>query len=232
MAPQIGTGLGLTELAGFCTYTNVNADVDELVKGIGFDSPLCPISVRGPMNPDGSAGAEKAPGETGDICFSGPQVFLGYLGDRENTAKTVSSDGVCYTGDLGFYDRDGLHFAGRSKMVIKPKGYQVFPDDVEKHIHGKLKNRLSAIAVVGAEHEVFSEGIMAFAECCEGQTVSPEEIIQACDDISAYSRPSHVVILKTGELPLNRVAKTDYLVLREMAKKEVLALREQGKWDR
>ena len=29
MAPRIGTGLGLTETAGFCTFTNVDADVDE-----------------------------------------------------------------------------------------------------------------------------------------------------------------------------------------------------------
>jgi fatty-acyl-CoA synthase len=42
MAPRIGTGPGLMETAGFCTYTNVDADVDELAQGIGYDSPLCP----------------------------------------------------------------------------------------------------------------------------------------------------------------------------------------------
>ena len=81
MAPRIGTGLGLTETAGFCTYTSVDADVDELAQGIGYDSPLCPISIRDFMKADGTAGAEKPKGEVGEICFSGPQIFLGYLDD-------------------------------------------------------------------------------------------------------------------------------------------------------
>ena len=232
MAPRIGTGLGLTETAGFCTYTNVDADVDELAQGIGFDSPLCPLTIRGLMNQDGTAGAEKPKGEAGEICFSGPQVFLGYLGDPENTAKTVSKEGICYTGDVGTYDEKGLHFSGRAKMVIKPKGYQVFPDDVESHISAKLKGRVGMVSVVGAEHEIFIEGIMAFVECLEGQTITPEEVLAACSDISAYSRPSHVVILKAGEIPLNRVAKTDYLTLRERAAGIVRELRARGGWDR
>lgn len=232
MAPRIGTGLGLTETAGFCTYTNVNADVDELAQGIGYDSPLCPISIRDFMKVDGTAGAVKPKGEVGEICFAGPQIFLGYLRDPENTAKTISKDGICYTGDVGYYDEKGLHFSGRAKLVIKPKGYQVFPEDVESHISEKLKDKAGMIAIVGVEHEIFSEGIIAFVESQEGKTITPEEVMAACSDISAYSRPSHVVILKAGEIPLNRVAKTDYLNLRERAAAEVRELRARGKWDR
>ncbi len=232
MAPRIGTGLGLTETAGFCTYTNVDADVDELAQGIGYDSPLCPISIRDIMKVDGSAGAVKPRGEVGEICFSGPQVFLGYLADDENTKKTVSTDGICYTGDLGYYDEKGLHFSGRAKLVIKPKGYQVYPEDLENHISQTLKGKISMAAVVGVEHEIYSEGIMAFVECMPGQSVTPDEVMAACGSISSYSRPSHVVVFKAGELPLNRVAKTDYMVLKEQARKIVKELRDQGRWDR
>jgi len=231
MAPRIGTGLGLTETAGFCTYTDVNADVDDLTKGIGRDMPAFPISVREPMGADAAAGAEKAPGEIGEICFSGPQVFLGYLADEENTRKTISTDGVVYTGDLGYYDDDGLHFAGRSKMVIKPKGYQVFPADVENHIVGALKPRVTAAACVGAEHEVFTEAIMAFVEAAPGREITADEVHSVCKDISAYSRPSHVEILPAGELPLNRVAKTDYVTLKGRAEEVVATLRAAGEWD-
>ncbi len=232
MAPKIGTGLGLTETAGFCTYTDVDATVDEIAEGIGFDSPLCPISIRQPMKSDKTAGDEMPKGGVGEICFSGPQVFLGYLGDPDNTAKTISKDGVCYTGDMGFYDEKGLHFSGRAKLVIKPKGYQVFPEDVENHISMKLKGKLSMVACVGVEHEVFSEAIMVFAETLEGQNVTPDDVINACGDISSYSRPSHVVVMKTGEFPLNRVAKTDYMMLKTRAKEIVEDLRKQGKWDK
>ncbi len=231
MAPRMGTGLGLTETAGFCTYTNVDADIEDIAKGIGFDMPITPISIREVMKEDGSAGDIKQKGEIGEICFSGPQVFLGYLNDPENTAKAISTDGICYTGDMGYYDDDGLHFSGRKKMVIKSRGYQVFPDDVVNHISRKLGYRASLIACVGVEHEIFSEAIMVFVEPAAGETVTPEEVIESCNDISAYSRPSHAVILEPGTMPLNRVAKVDILALRERAKEIVNELRIHGGWD-
>lgn len=231
MAPQIGTGLGLTETAGFCTYTKHDATVDDLVKGIGYDSPLCPISIRNLMSDDGTAGTEKAPNEIGEICFSGPQIFLGYLDDSENTSKTITKDGVCYTGDLGYYDEDGLHFSGRSKLVIKPKGYQVYPEDVENHIAGNLKGKIASVACVGVEHNVFSEAIMVFVDPMEGEPVTPETVMEAASDMASYARPSHVVVLKSGEMPLNRVAKTDYMVLKDIARGLVKQLRREGKWD-
>ncbi|NMC04889.1 MAG: acyl--CoA ligase, partial [Candidatus Lokiarchaeota archaeon] len=93
MAPKFGSGLGLTETAGFVTYTPMDGTVDDLASSIGFDSPLCPISIRDPMKPDGTAGDPKPKGQIGEITFSGPQIFLGYLNDEENTRKTVSKDG-------------------------------------------------------------------------------------------------------------------------------------------
>ncbi len=232
MAPRIGTGLGLTETAGFCTYTDVNADVDELAQGIGYDMPITPISVREPMKQDGSAGEIKKEGEVGEICFSGPQIFLGYLGDEESTRKTISKEGICYTGDMGYYDEKGLHFSGRAKLVIKPKGYQVYPEDIENHIMERLKDRISAVACVGAEHAVYSEAIIAFVEGKDGVNLTENDVYDACKDIASYSRPTHVVILKPGELPLNRVAKTDYLKLKETVKELVEKLRSENKWDR
>jgi fatty-acyl-CoA synthase len=231
MAPRMGSGLGLTETGGFCTYTDVDAKVEDIAKSIGFDMPLFPISIRKPMKSDGTAGEQLQTGEVGEICFSGPQIFLGYLGDEENTKKTVSSDGVCYTGDLGFYDDTGLHFSGRSKLVIKPKGYQVYPDDIANHITEKLKDRVANVAIVGVEHEMFTEGVMAFVEKIEGKNVTVDEVMEVCKEIASYARPSHVEILSAGEMPLNRVAKTDFMVLKDKAKDIVKKLRAEGKWD-
>jgi len=231
MAPKMGTGLGLTETAGFCTYTDVDADVEDIAKSIGHPMGLLPLSIREPMSSDGSAGAELPPGETGEICFSGPQIFLGYLNDEEATAAAVSTDGICYTGDMGFYDNAGLHFEGRSKLVIKPKGYQVFPDAVADHIAAGLEGRVGNVAVVGVEHDIYSEAIMAFVESAEGHTVEAVEVMTVCREIAAYSRPSHVEVLPTGEMPLNRVAKTDFMVLKERAREIVKELRSKGGWD-
>jgi len=232
MAPAIGTGLGLTETSGFCTYTAPGASSEDLAQGIGWDMPLCPLTIRAPMREDGAAGAELAPGEEGEVCFSGPQVFLGYLGDPQATARAISRDGVLYTGDVGSYTRErGLRLHGRAKLVVKPKGYQVFPGDVEEHIVGALPGRVAAAAVVGAEHAVFSEAIVAFVEPAPGATLTAREVSEACAGIASYARPSHVELVPPGGIPLNRVAKTDYLLLRERAAELVARLRAEGGWD-
>ncbi|MBN2157010.1 MAG: acyl--CoA ligase [Candidatus Lokiarchaeota archaeon] len=231
MAKQYPTGLGLTETAGFCTYTPMDYDVDDLLKGIGYDSPLCPISIREMMKKDGSAGDEKPKEEIGEICFEGPQIFLGYMDDVENTRKTISTDGILYTGDLGSYDEEGLHFAGRSKLLIKPKGYNVYPQEVEDFIGTGLKEKVSSVAVVGVPHDVFTEGIMAFVETRKGEKVTKEEIDELCKEMASYKRPSHVEILEPEQMPLNRVSKTDYVTLKDKSKEIAKKLREQGGWD-
>jgi acyl-CoA synthetase (AMP-forming)/AMP-acid ligase II len=232
MAPYFASGLGLTETSGFVTYTPLDITVDDLAASIGFDLPFYPISIRDVIQEDGTAGPEKEPGEIGEICFTGPQSFLGYLNNEEITRKTLSTDGWLYTGDLGSYDETGLHFAGRSKFVIKPKGYQVYPPEVEEFFSQRLKGRVGSIAIVGTPHEVFIEGVMAFVEKATVDTeLTEEELEEVAKDMAAYKRPSHYEILEPGAIPLNRVAKTDYAALKERAKEIAETLRAEGKWD-
>jgi acyl-CoA synthetase (AMP-forming)/AMP-acid ligase II len=231
MAPGFGTGLGLTETAGFCTYSPLDGTVDDILAGIGYDMPVYPISIRQPMASDGTAGAELAPGEVGHICFSGPQTFIGYVNDPQATAAAVSTDGVLYTGDLGYVDDRGLHFSGRAKHVIKPKGYQVFPAQVEDHI-AALTGEVAMVGVVGCEHEVFSEAIVAFVEPRPGVELTAQRLREHAGGLAAYMRPLHYVFVEPGQFPLNRVAKTDYVTLGKLAEAEVASLRSQGLWDR
>ncbi len=231
MAPQYPTGLGLTECAGFCTYTPLDASVDFLVSGVGYDMPVYPMTIRAPMREDGAAGDELPDGESGHICFRGPQTFLGYVNNPEATAQAVSSDGWLYTGDLGYRDEQGLHFSGRAKWVIKPKGYLVFPAQVEDHLC-ELRDKVSTAGVVGMDHDVWIEAIVAFVEQMPGVELTTEELEEHAQGIAAYMRPTHYVILEPGGLPLNRVAKTDYVQLQAMAQEEVGRLRAEGGWDR
>jgi acyl-CoA synthetase (AMP-forming)/AMP-acid ligase II len=223
--------LGLTETAGFCTYTPLDASIDYLVSGVGYDMPIYPLTIRDQIKADGTAGDELPPGESGHICFRGPQTFLGYVNDPEATARTISKDGWLYTGDLGYYDEDGLHFSGRAKWVIKPKGYLVFPAQVEDHLC-ELREKVATAGVVGMDHDVWVEAIVAFVEPKTGIELTSEELEAHAQGIASYMRPLHYVLLEPGGLPLNRVAKTDYVRLYEMALEEVARLRSEGAWDR
>jgi len=230
MSPLIATGLGLTETAGFCTYTPMTSSTGDIAAGIGYDMPAYPLSIRRDMKDDGTAGDPVAAGQVGNICFRGAQTFLGYIGDPLSTAKTVSRDGYLYTGDLGWQDEKGLHFSGRAKWVIKPAGYQVFPGDVENHFCA-LQHKVASCGAVGVEHRLLCEAIVVFVEKKQGADLSVEELRHHARGLASYMRPLHYVFLEPGQMPLNRAAKVDYVRLSEMAKQEIDRLRTIGRWD-
>jgi acyl-CoA synthetase (AMP-forming)/AMP-acid ligase II len=232
MAPVIGTGLGLTETAGFCTYIEANAeDKETILTGLGVDMPVYPCTIRQPMRNDGNAGDELPSGEIGHLCFRGPQTFLGYVNDPAATAQAISRDSYLYTGDLGYRDAAGLHLTGREKWVIKSFGYQIFPGDVERHIC-TLADKVANCVVVGVAHEVVSEAVVAVVEKRTGVEVSHKDLDRHARALASYMRPRHWIILEAGQMPLNRVGKPDYIRAQEMARQEIAKLRERGEWDR
>ncbi len=216
MAPRIGTGLGLTEASGFCTYTEPTSNIDAIATSIGHSMALYPMSIREPLATDGRAGAELPDGEVGHVCFCGPQNFAGYVGDEEATRQALSADGVLYTGDMGWRDAAGLHFSGRAKWVIKPAGFQVFPGDVENHICA-LSDKVASCGVVGVDHPLWVEAIVAFVEKRPGVDLAEAELRRHARKLTSYMRPWRYVILDAGAMPLNRVAKVDTLRLKQMA---------------
>lgn len=72
----------------------------------------------------------------GEIICKSDSVMLGYFKNPEETAK-VLIDGWLYTGDYGYFDRDGfLYIAGRKKNVIVTKnGKNIFPEEVEFYLN-------------------------------------------------------------------------------------------------
>ena len=231
MAPVIGTGLGLTEAAGFCTYIQANAaDRETILAGLGQDMPIYPCSIRQPMRADGDAGDELPSGEIGHVCFRGPQTFLGYFNDPRATAQAISRDGFLYTGDLGSKDAAGLHLTGREKWVIKSFGYQIFTGDVERHIC-RLAGKVANCVVVGVAHAVISEAVVAVVEKKPEVELNRNELDRHARSLPSYMRPRHWIILEPGQMPLNRVVKPDYGRAQEMARQEIAQLRDRGEWD-
>ncbi|ARZ69750.1 AMP-dependent synthetase [Streptomyces albireticuli] len=111
-------------------------------------SPGAHVPPRGQTPPPGSVGKplpstecrlvspedgrDVAPGEEGELWVRGPQVMRGYLGRPTETAEVVDEDGWLHTGDLARVDEDGWFFiSDRVKELIKYKGYQVLPGELE-----------------------------------------------------------------------------------------------------
>jgi acyl-CoA synthetase (AMP-forming)/AMP-acid ligase II len=100
----------------------------------------------------------QAAGETGEIQLRAPSLMSGYL-PTEETAGSFD-DGWYRTGDVGYVEPDGwVHLTDRSKEMIKVRGFQVAPAEVEGVLLGHPGVR--DCAVFGVPDPVNGESIIA-----------------------------------------------------------------------
>ena len=232
MAPNFGTCLGMTECGGASTYTPMPISVEELHGQVGAAAEeVAVISIRAPMLPDRRAGAELPFGQQGEICYHPPLVFSGYFG--LDGAKPVSSEGILYSGDIGYFKDMGkytaIYYLARAKFIIKPKGYNVFPDEVAEYI--QHYPGVALVEVLGVKHNIFDEGIFAFALPQSGITINTEELIEHCKGLVAYKRPTYIKVWDEGEFPMTNNGKPDKKILAAKAEEIVAGLRPRGLWD-
>jgi len=84
---------------------------------------------------DRESGARLGAGETGELWVRSPQLMAGYLGDETATAATIDAQGWLHSGDLAQFDADGyLYVVDRLKELIKCRGYQVAPAQLEAEL--------------------------------------------------------------------------------------------------
>ncbi|KAK7099195.1 uncharacterized protein [Littorina saxatilis] len=114
-------------------------------------------------------------GETGELCVRGPQVMKGYFNNPKATADTVQ-DGWLRTGDLGHVDEDGyFSITDRLKELIKYKGFQVAPAELEALL--LTHPAVSDVAVVGVPNEEAGELPKAFVVPRPGVPFSEKDVI-------------------------------------------------------
>jgi len=227
--------LGMTETSGYFTCTPRGISVEELAGQVGHFYPeLAKVTIRKPMNEDGTAGEEIKGDDPGEICVDGDVVFLGYYNNPEATANVISKEGILYTGDMGALKDMGTYkalvFAGRRKFVIKPKGYLVFPDEVTEFI--SRHPEVTQAQVVGTPHKIFVDGVFAFVQPKPGSSVTKEDILEYCKGIASYKRPIHVEFWPVDQqFPMNKTGKINVMELIDRAKEITQELRKQGSWD-
>ena len=119
-------------------------------------------------------GEDLGPGERGEVLIRGPQVMLGYLNQPEATAATIDEDGWLHTGDIGYVDEDTFcHIVDRVKELIKFKGFQVAPAELEALLltHPQIRD----VAVVRSPDEEAGEVPKAFV--VGNEALSAEDVM-------------------------------------------------------
>jgi acyl-CoA synthetase (AMP-forming)/AMP-acid ligase II len=173
-------GYGMTELS---PLTHVVPHRSPRPGAVGVSAPNTVTRIVDP-----ETGRDCEPDQPGEVWVKGPQVMIGYHNRPEATAAMVQ-DGWLRTGDLGTVDVDGyLFIRDRLKELIKVKGFQVAPAEVEAELLG-LKGVADA-AVIGIPDDEAGERPMAFIVRQPGSEITEAEIITALRPrLASYKLP-------------------------------------------
>jgi long-chain acyl-CoA synthetase len=150
------------------------------------------------------SGEPVEPGEVGEIQVRSESVMAGYLPDSETAG--AFSDGWYCTGDVGHVDADGwLRITDRSKEMIKVRGFQVAPAEVEAVLHGHPA--VEDCAVFGVPDATSGEAVFAAVKTCAA--VEADELVELVGDrLASYKRPSQVVFVpEIPRLPSGKVLR-------------------------
>ncbi len=167
-------GYGLTEMAPVVAVNLPDIAAGLLPDGgrayqpgrrLGSVGKIAPgIAVR-VTDPD--TGERRSLHETGMLWYRGPNVFEGYFGEPEQTAKVKTADGWFRTGDLGRVDEDGFLFIeGRVSRFSKIAGEMVPHESVETKVQEALglpADGERAVVVVGVPDEAKGEALVLIA---------------------------------------------------------------------
>ena len=154
---------------------------------------------------DPESGADRGPGEVGEIWTRSPQNMLGYWRKPEETSRTIDADGWLRTGDAGFLDSDGyVYLHDRIKDMIVTGGENVYPAEVENVLMSHPT--VADCAVIGVPSERWGETVKAVVVPTAGAVIDDAAVIAYCRDRLAHFKcPTSVDIVDA--LPRNPSGK-------------------------
>ncbi|KAI4355876.1 hypothetical protein L6164_004605 [Bauhinia variegata] len=174
---KFGQGYGMTEAGPVLTMSLAFAKEPTEVKAGACGSVVRNAEMK---IVDPETGHSLPANQPGEICIRGDQIMKGYLNDPEATERTIDKEGWLHTGDIGYIDDDNeLYIVDRLKELIKYKGFQVAPAELEALLLSHPK--ISDAAVVPMKDEAAGEVPVAFVVRSNGNVDAPTE-----DDVKHF----------------------------------------------
>ena len=199
-------GYGLTECSPLVACNPLNDS--RRAGSIGIPFPSTDIRL---VDPDTLE--DVPPEHPGELWVRGPQVFQGYWGRPDETARTLTDDGWLRTGDIVTVDEDGfLQVVDRLKEVVITGGFNVAPSEVEDTL--RRHRAVADAAVVGLADPSGSEVVVAAVTLVPGAELDEAALREHCwAGLARYKVPRRIVAVE--ELPRTMLGKIQRREVRE-----------------
>lgn len=171
-------------------------------------------------------GKEVGKGQRGELWLKGPNIMRGYLNNPEATADCIDKDNYFHTGDVVVVDEEEhFYIVDRIKELIKYKGFQVAPAEIEGIL---LESPIVAdCAVIGVyNHAAATEHPWGYVCLKEGikptDQVAKDIMKFVADRVVTYKQLRDIRFVEA--IPKSPAGKILRRILRDAAQKE-----EEGK---
>jgi len=203
------TGYGMTETAGYATALDWRDSAHARQHTLGAPLPGVVLRITGP---DGRA---CSPGDVGEVRVRSPGLFSGYYKQPPGTG--LDEEGFFITGDLGSFAEDGtFQFVGRSKDLLRVKGINVSPVEVETVLSAHAG--VEAAYVVGLPPDGLEQRIVALVVRKPGADVSEADLRAAAHAaLSHYKRPEAYLFIERAAVALSGTSKPQRAALAALA---------------
>lgn len=198
---------GMSEYVGVTTCAFADTS-ERRCSGVGTFYPLNEGFILG------EDGKEVPRGTEGEICVRGPELMLGYYGNKEETDKAIDPLGRLHTGDLGYEDENGIiHLTGRKKDIIIRGGENLSAGKIERALLSL--DCVAQAAVVAVKDEKYGEVPAAAIVPAKGSTVKESEITALLTGrLSPIEIPAKTIIVNS--FPLTSTGKINKQELSRM----------------
>jgi acyl-CoA synthetase (AMP-forming)/AMP-acid ligase II len=156
------------------------------------------------------------PNQPGELCFKSARIMKGYINDKKSTDDAIIY-GWLHTGDIGYYDEDlDFFIIDRIKELIKYKGFQVPPSELESLLLSNPK--IKDCGVIGIQDELAGELPFAFVVKQPNDELTEDEIKKFVEQNASNAKWLRGGVRFVEEIPKNSTGKILRMELRKMYK--------------
>jgi acyl-CoA synthetase (AMP-forming)/AMP-acid ligase II len=189
-------GYGMSEMSPVSHSIPVSR-TDIPLSSVGITLPNIECKLIDPATGDEIEMPTEGTSAPGELLCRGPNIMRGYLGNDEATRATIDEDGFLHTGDIATVSSDGIvSIVDRLKELIKYKGYQVAPAELEALL--LTHPSIADAAVVGAHDAEGEEVPKAFVVVQPGAEITAEEVMAfVAEHVAPHKKIRQVAFIET-----------------------------------